>query len=151
MVRVCGAWAVVSAGGCVSWRGVPARTSPRVRFVVCTDLWTHQASAQGESSPPPWRVAAGGVRVCGGSEQSAPVARPVHAATSRDAAPWAVRMAWGLAEGVPQAAVLGASEPNNALEPTPTASAPASLWLLARLTAGVRLKFHRSGKEVCPG
>ena len=43
---------------------------------------------------------------------------------------------------------VAAETPNIALEPTPPASARASLRLLARLTAGVRHEFHRSGKEV---
>jgi len=42
------------------------------------------------------------------------------------------------AEGGARAGAPCCTAPNNALEPTPTASARASLWLLARLTAGVR-------------
>jgi hypothetical protein len=37
--------------------------------------------------------------------------------------------------------------PNKALEPTPPASARASLRLLARLSAGVRHECHLSGKQ----
>jgi len=41
--------------------------------------------------------------------------------------------------------------PNHAVEPTPTASAPASLRLLARLTAGVRLPARLADwEEVMP-
>jgi len=39
---------------------------------------------------------------------------------------------------MPQAEYGTHTVPNQALEPTPTASAPASLQLSARLTAGVR-------------
>ena len=38
------------------------------------------------------------------------------------------------------------SLPNHAVEPTPTAYAPTSLRLLARLTADVRLQFCRGSK-----
>ena len=50
--------------------------------------------------------------------------------------------------GHPRALCRAHAAPNPALEPTPTASARASLRLLARLTASVRHEFHRSGKEV---
>jgi hypothetical protein len=42
----------------------------------------------------------------------------------------------------------GASGPNNALEPTPIAFARASLWLLARLTASVRLQLCKHAEQV---
>ena len=123
----------------MSWVRVPARATPLQRLVWCAALWTRQAIAQVQSSPSPWRVAAGGVLACGVSERSAPLvrrashlaARSVPSTTPRDAAPWSVHMAWGLTESTPQAEVPGASEPNIALEPTPTASARASLRLPA--------------------
>ena len=66
----------------------------------------------------------------------------------------AMRVPWGVSReeasrgqsGRGRSGVGGTAGPNNALEPTPTASAPASLRLLARLTAGVRQRgffpFH---------
>src|SRR5438132_3059794 len=50
------------------------------------------------------------------------------------------RSIWVLRSSIPHPA------PNYALEPTPTASARASLRLLARLTAGVR-RHHSNPKE----
>ena len=44
----------------------------------------------------------------------------------------------GRLRATPRAWSRAHAAPNNALEPTPTASARASLWLLARLTASVR-------------
>jgi len=99
---------------------VPARTPPLQRLVGCADHGTRSDIVQVPSSPPPWRVAAGGFLACGVRERCAPLAcrasplaaRSVPAPTPRDAAPWSVHRAWGVAEGAPQAAVPGASAPN---------------------------------------
>ena len=99
----------------------------------------------------------GGCRVGAGAVSNAPAQGCTRDGRRRGCAQWACRRGRGSgatgragggawpgrrrtwSRGHVQAGLGGASSPNNALEPTPTAFARPSLRLLARLTAGVRL------------
>ena len=86
----------------------PARTSSKRRRRRRRGAWGQGAS---------WRAGAAS-RQCLWRAVRPPWRRGPCVQPPLAAAPWAVCRAWGVAEGTPQAAVPGASEPNNALEPT---------------------------------